>query len=130
MSLLRSTILSNRYISKMITQIGEKDAIFDFYQDILVYDSDGTDEYDSKELYIKKVKDFFDELPPECTADKLIRAVCSATYDPSKPKEHQNINVVLGYVDKDSKVVLFGGDQTKISVKLGMQDKLIVFSNH
>ena len=127
---VKNVVISNRYISKMITQIGEKDAIFDFYQDILVYDSDGTDEYDSKELYIKKVKDFFDELPPECTADKLIRAVCSATYDPSKPKEHQNINVVLGYVDKDSKVVLFGGDQTKISVKLGMQDKLIVFSNH
>ena len=75
----------------MITQIGEKDAIFDFYQDILIYDEDGVDGYQSKEIYVKKAKDFFVELPPECTADKLIRGVFEAYYDSALPVEKQNV---------------------------------------
>ena len=44
---VKNVVISNRFISKMITQIGEKDAIFDFYQDILEYDDDSKDGYDS-----------------------------------------------------------------------------------
>lgn len=127
---VKNVIISNRYISKMITQIGEKDAIFDFYQDILVYDTDCDDQYESKELYIKKAKDFFEELPPECSADKLIRGVFSATYDPNLPKETQNLTIMLGYVNESGEVILFSGDQKDIHVKLGPKDKIIVFSNH
>ena len=35
-----SVVISDRYISKMVSQICEKEALFDFYQDILTYDSD------------------------------------------------------------------------------------------
>ena len=127
---VKNVVISNRYISKMITQIGEKDAIFDFFQDILIYDTDGEDGFESKEVYIKKAKDFFGTLPPECTADQLIRGVFDSSYDPEIPPEKQNVSLVLGYVDQNGKIILFGGDQSEIKVKLGQKDKLIVFSNH
>ena len=127
---VKNVVISNRYISKMITQIGEKDAIFNFYQDILVYDEDDEEEYDSKEIYVKKAKDFFVELPRECTADKLIRGVFDASYDPEIPAEKQNISIVLGTVKQDGKITLFSGDQSLINVNIEEKDKLIVFSNH
>ncbi|MBO4635926.1 MAG: hypothetical protein J5685_02155 [Clostridiales bacterium] len=127
---VKNVIISNRYISKMITQIGEKDAIFDFFQDILTYDEDDSDGYESKEVYIKKAKDFFDTLPGPCTSDELIRAVFEASYDPGLPKEQQNITLMLGYVKPGNNVTLFSGDQKDISVSLGKNDKVIVFSNH
>lgn len=127
---VKNVVISNRYISKMISQIGEKDAIFDFYQDILIYDTDAEDGYESKEVYIKKAKDFFGKLPPECTAEQLIRGVFDSSYDPDLPPGKQNISIVLGYVKQNEKIILFGGDQSKINVKLGPKDKIIVFSNH
>lgn len=127
---VKNVIISNRYISKMITQIGEKDAIFDFYQDILTYDIDCEDGYDSKEIYVKKVKDFFAEIPPECTAGQLIRSVFENSYDPDVPADRRNVSLILGYVKPGEGVVLFGGDQEDLKVKLGPKDKLIVFSNH
>ena len=127
---VKNVVISNRFISKMITQIGEKDAIFDFYQDILEYDDDGGDGYDSKEIYVKKAKDFFAGLPAECTADKLIRGVFDSSYDPDEPAEKQNISIVLGIVKQDGNICLFSGDQTAINVKVEPTDKVIVFSNH
>ena len=127
---VKNVVISNRFISKMITQIGEKDAIFDFYQDILEYDDDGGDGYDSKEIYVKKAKDFFAGLPAECTADKLIRGVFDSSYDPDEPAEKQNISIVLGIVKLDGNICLFSGDQTVINVKVEPTDKVIVFSNH
>ncbi|MCR5329224.1 MAG: hypothetical protein K6E12_10295 [Saccharofermentans sp.] len=127
---VKNVVISNRYISKMITQIGEKDAIFNFYQDILVYDEENEDEYDSKEIYVKKAKDFFVEIPRECTADKLIRGVFDASYDPEIPAAKQNISIVLGTVKQSGEITLFSGDQSQINVNIEENDKLIVFSNH
>ena len=127
---VKNVVISNRYISKMITQIGEKDAIYDFYQDILVYDDGSSDGYDSKEIYVKKAKDFFADLPRECTADKLIRGVFDATFDPDVPASKQNVTIVLGIVRQDGDITLFSGDQAAIDVKIGEKDKVIVFSNH
>ncbi|MCR4556338.1 MAG: hypothetical protein K5779_00755 [Saccharofermentans sp.] len=127
---VKNVVISNRYISKMITQIGEKDAIYDFYQDILVYDENGDESYQSKEIYVKKAKDFFVKLPDECTADKLIRGVFDASYDPELPSEKQNISIVLGVVKQDGRIILFSGDQSAVSVKIEEKDKVIVFSNH
>ena len=127
---VKNVVISNRYISKMITQIGEKDAIFNFYQDILVYDEEGGDGYQSKEIYVKKAKDFFVELPQECTANKLIRGVFNASYDPNLPANKQNISIVLGLVKQNGDIKLFSGDQTDIEVKIEEKDKIIVFSNH
>lgn len=127
---VNNVVISNRYISKMITQIGEKEAIFDFYNDILTYDSESDGAYESKEVYTKKVSAFFDELPSECTAEQLIRAVWAASIDPSVPEEKQNPTVVLGYVKKGGAITLFDGNQSSKKVKLQKDDKIIVFTNH
>ena len=118
-----NVVISNRYISKMVTQIGEKKAIYDFYTDILTYDEAGAEVYRSKEVYAKKVSAFFEELPPECTEAALIRGVWKATSD-------WHPTVVLGYVKPGGYVRLFCGDQTAQTVKLGPNDKLIVFTDH
>ena len=127
---VNNVVISNRYISKMITQIGEKQALFDFYNDILRYDDAGSASYESKEIYVKKVSRFFDEVPAPCKADQLIRAVYAATTDPALPPEQRNPAIVLGYVKPGGQMVLFRGNQTKIDVKLDRKDKLILFSNH
>lgn len=125
-----NVVISNRYISKMILQIGEKDALFDFYNDILVYDDGESGNFESKEIYVKKVKGFFETVPGECTAEELVRAVYAASCDKSVPPEKRNPTIVLGYVKPDGRMILFNGDQRGVKVNLGEEDKLIVFTNH
>lgn len=123
---VNNVVMSNRYISKMITQIGEKEAIFEFYNDILTYDAEESTErksYESKELYVKKVTDFFTEIPGKCTAQELIRAIFDAS--PAENKAY-----CLGYVRNETEVTFFSGDQSQITVELLPIDKLIVFSCH
>lgn len=127
---VNNVVISNRYISKMITQIGEKEAIFDFYKDILTYDLDSEEGFKSKEIYVKKVSRFFTEIPEPCTAQEFVRAVFEASVDESLPKDKINPTIVLGYVKPGGKMVLFSGDQSEILVELDKKDKLIVFSNH
>lgn len=127
---VNNVVISNRYISKMITQIGRKEALFDFYCDILTYDEEGAEEYKSKEVYIKKVSSFFDEMPKPCNAAEFIRALYKASTDTSLPPEKRNPAIALGYVKPGGKMVLFSGDQRAIRVELDKRDKLIVFSNH
>lgn len=118
-----NVVISNRYVSKMMTQIAEKEALFEFYNDILTYDEDCENGYESKEVYAKKVSSFFNTIPRISTAAELIRAV----YDAS-PQDNKAI--VLGYVTSGGKIVLFDGNQEKTYVQLGSQDKLLVFGNH
>lgn len=127
---VNNVVISNRYISKMITQIGEKEALFEFYKDMLTYDSDLSNGYQSKEVYAKKVCNFFDEVPAPCTAAELIRAVYFASVNDSLPKEEQYPTITLGYVKPGGEMILFGGDQSKIDVELTEKDKLIVYSVH
>ena len=123
-----NVVISNRYISKMITQIGEKEAIFEFYNDILTYDEDDSS-FDSKEIYTKKVSTFFKEVPAECTEQELIRALWFASVDPSVPEEKRYPTLALGYVKPGGQVTLFGGEPNA-KVKLEKRDKIIVFTNH
>ena len=125
---VNNVVISNRYISKMITQIGEKDSLYDFYTDILTYDTDSDSEnYDSKEIYAKKVSRFFTETPKPTTADKLVRAVFAAS---TEKGDTIDTTIVLGYVKPGGKIVLFSGDQSQIKVELDKRDKLILFSSH
>lgn len=139
---VNNVVISNRYISKMITQISEYEALYEFYTDILTYDEISTDtknSYESKEVYIKKVRRYFDTIPEEMTADQLIRAVYQASIEPDA-EGCVNPTLVLGYVkpgkrDEDGRmmkgeIVLFGGDMTQISVRLEERDKLILFAAH
>lgn len=126
---VNNVVISNRYISKMITQISEYGALFEFYSDILSYDSEDCQSYSSKEVYIKKVKRYFDSIPEETTADKLVRAVFSASVD-EKTYGVVNPTMILGYVKPGGEVKIFGGDLTKIPVRFEEKDKVILFSAH
>ena len=126
---VNNVVISNRYISKMITQISEFEALYDFYNDILSYDDGTSLEYNSKEVYVKKVRRYFDEVPKATTADQLIRAVYNASID----KERMGVvnpTIVLGYVKPGGKINIFGGDLTQIKVELDEKDKLVLFSAH
>lgn len=127
---VNNVVISNRYISKMITQISEKEALFQFYTDIITFDSGESDVYESKEVYIRKVSRLFTEFPPPCTAYELIRAVYEASVSDELPPEKRSPAVVIGYVKPGGKTVLFSGDQLDIPVALEEKDKLIVFTNH
>lgn len=118
-----NVVISNRYVSKMISQMGRKEALHEFYQDILTYDGENAEKYESKELYVKKVGRFFDELPPRCTAAQLIRAVYEAS-----PADNKAI--VIGYFTAKGGMTLFSGDQNSYELELTGRDKLIIFSNH
>lgn len=126
---VRNIVISNRYISKMITQLGEKDALFDFYADILTYD-DNSVENQSKEIYVKEASRFFKTLPPACRADELIRAIFEASVDASLPPEKINPTLLMGIVKKNGEMMLIGGDQSRIEISIEPSDKLIVFANH
>lgn len=127
---VNNVVISNRYISKMITQIGEKEALFEFYKDMLTYDSDLSDGYQSKEVYAKKVSNFFEEVPKTCTAAELIRAVYFASVSETIPNDKRYPTITLGYVKPGGEMILFGGDQSRINVTLTSRDKLIVYSVH
>lgn len=126
---VNNVVISNRYVSKMIAQIGEVDALFDFYVDILSYDdcAVGTN-YESKEFYVKKVNRYFNSLPKSCNAAELIRAVLKETTDEAEGEYSPTL--VVGYVSKNGEIVLFGGNQESIDLKLSDKDKVIVFSAH
>lgn len=126
---VNNVVISNRYISKMITQISEFEALFDFYTDILTYDESVSDNYTSNEIYIKKVKRYFDTIPEATTADQLVRAVFNESID-AKKMGYINPTIVLGYVKPGGNVEIFGGDLTKIDINLEEKDKVILFSAH
>ena len=118
-----SIVISNRYISKMVTQIGEKIELFEFYEDILTYDDSDCVEYESKEVYIKPVSGFLKKYPGKCRASDLIRAI----YENSPSA---NRSLLLGIVRPGGVVEIFEGDQRNLEVTIGKRDKLILFSNH
>lgn len=120
-----NVVISNRYISKMVTQIGRKQALFEFYADILTYDAEDATSFESKELYAKEVSLFFadGEIPPRCTARELIWGVFQGS-------PANNKTIVLGYASPGGKMTLFAGDQDQIEVELTPKDKLITFCNH
>ena len=126
---VNNVVISNRYISKMVTQISEFEALFDFYNDILSYDEAGAEDYESKEVYVKKVTRYFNEIPEETTADQLVRAIYEASLDEERMGV-ANPTIALGYIKPGGHLTLFGGDLTQCKVKLEKRDKIILFSAH
>lgn len=124
-----NVVISNRYISKMVTQISEDFARYNLYADIMDYDDMETAVYDGIEIYIKKAGEYFSELPPKNTpVDTVIRSV----YEASRRFWGSDLDfaMLLGYIDTRGKVTLFGGARDQQTVTLTAEDKLIVFSNH
>ncbi|MBO4252028.1 MAG: hypothetical protein J5911_05160 [Clostridia bacterium] len=126
---VNNVVISNMFISKMIGQLGEKDVMFDFYNEILTYD-DNDHDFESKELYSKKVSRFFSEVPKRMTVEELIAATYFASVDKDVPAEKHTNTIVLGYVKPSGELTLFGGDMLKNEIELKADDKIIVFADH
>ena len=125
---VNNVVISNRYISKMINQISQVEELFDFYVDILTFDTD-EDAGDSKEVYIKKAGRFLNKLPGKTSALCLVRTVFEESVNEKKTKA-PSPSILLGYVRNHTEVVIFEGDLSKIQVELLPDDKLILFASH
>ena len=126
---INNVVISNRYISKMITQISENYALYNFYVDMMTYDDADTIGYDSNEVYIKKAGDYYSTLPAK---DSTMLAVIQNTYTASKHfwSSKNDFALLLGYVDTLGKMHLFHGDLAKQTINISAEDKIIVYTNH
>lgn len=121
---INNIIISNRYISKMIAQVGEKEAIYDFYKDILTYDIDNGS-YSSRELYIKLAERFFTPktvFPIVTTPRGLIQGVYKNSPDYNK-------SIVFGIVKHGEGEQLFVNSKEEELI-INRNDKLILFAAH
>ena len=121
-------VISNRFTGNIITQIGEKESIYDFYKDLLRYSS-GRPDGQSKKPQLKKVASFFKKTPPPCTAYDLVRAVFEASVSSAEATEKRCPAMVLGYIKANGETILFSGDLSEINVSLEAEDKMIVYTD-
>lgn len=121
---LVEAVISNRFTGNIITQIGEKESIYEFYKDLLSYSADKQGGQ-CKKPQLKKVSSFFRELPPKCTAHELVRAVFEASVASAKLCPA----LVLGYIKANGETIVFSGDLSEIDVKLEAEDKIIVYTD-
>ena len=126
---INNVVISNRYISKMITQISENYALYSFYADIMTYDIEGSGGFDSKEVYIKNAGKYYSVLPPKASS---VLSVIQSTYDASRGfwSSDDDFATLLGYVDVRGEMHLFSGNLEEQTVTLTAADKLVIFSNH
>ncbi len=117
-----NVVISNRYVSKIIMQIADKEALFDFYKDILTFDNDGVE---GKEIYIKDCATYFKSIPKRMNARDFIYSIYKANYDQFGKGE-----VVIGFVDKNENINLFNGNLDEQTVLLDSDCKLIILSDH
>ena len=117
-------VISNRFTGNIITQMGEKESIYDFYKGLLRYSTDQANGQ-SRKPQLKKVSSFFREIPPACTAHDLVRAVLEASV---KSDQHRPA-LVLGYVKAGGETVIFSGDLSEIDVSLQAEDRVIIYTD-
>lgn len=123
---VNSVVVSNRYVSKIMNQIGECESLLSLYTEMLTYDGGLLDGSETKEIYMKPVGTFFEKIPAECTAEALIRSVYAA----STSLDGISPTIVMGYYRPGVGVRLFTGNQAKIKVALQPDDKLVLFADH
>lgn len=127
-----NVVISNRYISKMITQISHKAELFEFYKDLLTYDAIDDESYESREVYVKEATRFFadGQIPGTCTEEYLVRRIWEESNDPNVFKTFRNPTLLLGYYRRKEGMHLFTGNIREKTVTLQADDKLIVYSLH
>jgi len=121
-------LISNRFTGNIITQMGEKESIYDFYKDLLHYSSEETGNQ-GKKLQLKKVSSFFSQTPPACAAYDLVYAVFEASVSSAKAPQKRYPALLLGYIKAGGETVIFSGDLSKINVSLEAEDKVIVYTD-
>lgn len=129
-----NVVVSNKYISSMMAQLGDDDSIFEMIYDILTFDQEMDDfeqvysnNDESRELYIEPVKDLFiGEVPEFSCSSELIRSI----YESSNHK-YIPIGIIHGKDQADfGNVMPFDSDLDKPEkIKLLPTDFLIVFAS-
>ncbi len=132
---VEDVVISSRFISRLLNQIGDKQPLFEFYSDILTYDAADRTDYTSKEMYVKTVREFLDGVDDgwslECSASSLIRAVYEASLKLSEELGENRVSMVLGIVNNENgKMTFFTGDQRSIKLTVKPDDRLIMLSSH
>ena len=121
-------VISNRFTGNIITQIGEKDSVYDFYKGLLSYSLDKPGDQ-CKKPQLKRVSDFFEETPPPCTAFDLVRAVFEASVSSAEGSQKRYPILVIGYIKANGETIIFSGDLSEINVSLEAEDKIIVYTD-
>lgn len=136
-----NVIVSNKYISSMMAQLGDDDSIFEMIYDILTFDNEVDDfeqaysnNDESRELYVERCGDLFVEMPSFDSFGQMILSVFE-----SSNRKYIPIGIIYAdnkknYVSIDKKEKIrnytFPADLDKErEVKLTPDDKLIVFAS-
>ena len=132
-----NVIVSNKYISSMVAQLGDDGAIFELIYDILTFDYEMDDfeqtyssNDDSRELYIKRCGDYFEKLPSFSSVRELVLSIYISSGKKDIPigiicdKSDKNFNLVT---TKD-KYTFFDDIDKNIDISLSEDSKLVIFS--
>lgn len=134
-----NVIVSNKYISSMVAQLGDDSSIYELIYDILTFDNELDDfeqvyssNDDSKELYIKRCGDFFETIPEFDSKAQLVYSVYM-----SSDKKQIPIGIVYADENKNrNSVDLFDKTYTlsddldeQKKIILSPDDKLVIFAS-
>lgn len=130
-------IISNKYMSSMVAQLGDDSAIFELIYDMLTFDGEMDDfgmnyseTEDSRELYIKNCGDYFEELPVFENRSQMLRSIYEAS-----GRNHILLGII--YADpaknavreKEITYILSDKLDEMKEIRLAAEDKLILYAS-
>ncbi len=118
---IKNVVISNRYVSRIMTQLSKDNSLYYLFYDLLTYDEFGSGEGETYELYTYKAKDFFDELFPLCFSSPA--ELVNAAYHSSKGDY-----VIIGLI-KNGVTEIFKGDlDCPIEISIEPNDLVVVIN--
>jgi hypothetical protein len=113
-----NTIISNEYISRIITQLSKNRSLYPLYMDLLTYDADDAEE-ETYEVYAYKASDIFEGSYPKhfSSAAELIYACYQSS--------NQEF-VVIGLYQNTMKTIFKGDLDLKQTIVIEPNDTIIV----
>lgn len=136
---INNVIVSNKYISSMVAQLGDDSSIYEFIYDILTFDNE-LDDYeqiysankDSKELYIKRCGDYFKKVPSFTSISELVYSIYVASGKTQIPLGiiYADKNKNQGSIEMFDKTYTFSDnlDENK-KIELCADDQLVIFAS-
>lgn len=136
---INNVIVSNKYISSMVAQLGDDSSIYEFIYDILTFDHE-LDDYeqtysankDSKELYIKRCGDYFKTIPSFTSISELVYSIYLASGKAQIPLGiiYADKNKNKGSIEMFDKTYTFSDnlDENK-KIELCADDQLVIFAS-
>jgi len=126
-----NVIVSNKYISSLVAQLGDDGSIYEVIYDILTFDGEKdifgnvySANKESRELYVKRCADLFEEMPVFESTISLVRSIYIAS-------DRKQIPIGIIRADQgEDRLMLFGEELSeKQEVKINPEDRIIVFAH-